>query len=169
MTKVFRIVLLLVLAVVVVPFALYLFIASKIRRKPRPAKTVTEQDVAKAEKRLGFRLPDEVRAYFLEEKTRTARRCICLYRPSAAVEEFRMLTKRPYGPEGQDWPRSYFPVADLLPGYALYDLESGTIVEWDPEDLGEEDDRPDLWDLSFTRTGMSLRQWLETPEPKPSQ
>lgn len=136
--------------------------------KPRPAKPVTEEDVARAEKRVGFARPDEVRAYFLAPKVRTERRCICLYRPKPAAAEYLMLTRRPYGPEGQDWPRAYFPVADLQPGYALYDLDSGTIVEWDPEDLGEEDDRPDLWDLSFTRTGMALEQWLKTPEPLPS-
>jgi hypothetical protein len=55
-------------------------------------------------------------------------------------------------------------VADLLPGYGLYDLATGTIVEWDPEDLGEEGDRPELWDRSFTPTGLELAAWLQAPE-----
>ena len=127
---------------------------------------MTEQDFARAEKRLGFGLPEDLRAYFLDARPRTARRCVELYRLDSAVREYRMLTKRPYGPNGQDWPPAYFPIADLLPGYGLYDLATGTIVDWDPEDLGEEDDRPELWDRSFTATGLTLPSWLQTPEAR---
>ena len=159
-----RVVVLAIFAVIAVPFAIFLFVQSKIGRKPRRLPPPSEQDIGRAEKRLGFSLPPDLRAHFLAARPRTARTCAELYRLNTAVREYAMLTKRPYGPNGQDWPRSYFPVADLLPGYGLYDLATGKIVEWDPEELGEDDDRPQLWDRSFVATGLSLQPWLRTPE-----
>jgi hypothetical protein len=159
-----RVVVLAVFAVIAVPFGLYLFVRSRIRTKPRRQPPPTEQEVSRAEKRLGFGLPADLRAHFLAERPRIARGCAELYRLNAAVREYGMLTKRPYGPNGQDWPSTYFPVADLLPGYGLYDLATGTIVEWDPEDLGDEDDNPALWDRSFTPTGLALQPWLQRSE-----
>lgn len=159
MTKFARLVLLVLFVLVSIPFAIFLFVQSKIRRKPKPAKPVTMKEIERAEARLGFELPAALRAFFLE---RPAMRHSCAERYSldGAVREFRMLTKRPYGPSGQDWPRNLFPFADLLPGYACFDLETATVVEWDPEELEDEDDPPELWERSFTRTGCDLAAWL---------
>lgn len=164
MKKLVRALLVVIFVIVSIPFAIFLFIQSKFPRKPRPARPVTEEDVAKAEKRLGFGLPEDLRAFFLGPEPHTPRRCIELYRLKSAVDQYRMVTREPYGPNGQDWPADLFPFGDLLPGYALYDLASGTVVVWDPEDLGEEDESPELWDKSFTATSMTLGQWLATPD-----
>jgi hypothetical protein len=162
--KIIRALLLLVFVIISIPFAIFLFIQSKFPRKPRPVRPVTEEEIGKAEKRLGFGLPPDLRAFFLGPEPRTPRRCVELYRLKSAVDEYRMVTKAPYGPNGLDWPPDLFPFADLLPGFALYVLSSGTVVIWDPEDLGEDDDSPELWDKSFTRTSMTLGQWLATPD-----
>lgn len=153
-----RAILVIVLTIVVVPVAIFLFIQSKM--PARPPKPVTEADVAKVEKTLGFALPGELKGCFMPPRPSCRVDCAELYTLREAVSEYRMVTKAPYGPNGQDWPRALFPFADLLPGYACYDLGTGLVTEWDPEDLGEEDDDPRLWDLSFRPTGKTLTAWL---------
>ena len=155
-----RAILLVVLAIVVVPFAIFLFFRERMPARARPPKPVTEADVAKAEKKLGFALPVDLKAFFMPPRPKCRMDCAELYTLREAVREYRMVTKRPYGPNGQDWPSELFPFADLLPGYACYDLGTGLVTEWDPEDLGEEDDDPRLWDLSFRPTGKALKAWL---------
>ena len=153
-----RAILFLLLMIVAIPFAIFLAVQSRIPRKaPKPA---TEADVATAEAKLGFALPDELRAFFLPPRPKCRVDCAELYTLREAVREYRRVTKAPYGPNGQDWPRELFPFADLLPGYACYDLGTGLVTEWDPEDLGEEDDDPRLWDLSFRKRGKTLKAWL---------
>jgi hypothetical protein len=155
-----RAVLLIAFAIVLVPFAIYLGIQSKVRSKARPAKPVTAADVAKAEKKLGFALPDDLKSLFMPPRPQCRVDCAELYTLGEAVAQYRMVTKSPYGPNGQDWPGELFPFADLLPGYACYDLGTGLVTVWDPEDLGEEDDDPKLWNLSFRKTGKTPAHWL---------
>jgi hypothetical protein len=153
-----RAILLIVLAIVIVPAAIFLLVQSRMPR--RAAKPVTEADVVKAEQKLGFALPGELKAFFLPPRPKCRVECAELYTLREAVKQYRMVTRAPYGPNGQDWPRELFPFADLLPGYACFDLGTGLVTEWDPEDLGEEDDDPRLWDLSFRKTGKALKAWL---------
>ena len=129
------------------------------RRKAPPPRPATIEEVEKAEKKLGFELPADLRSFFLERPP-MRQSCAERYTLDEAVKEYRMLTKSPYGPEGQDWPPNLFPFADLLPGYACHNRDTGKVVIWDPEDLGEEDDRPDLWDKSFRPTKSALAQWI---------
>jgi len=155
-----RAVLLIMFAIVAVPFAVFLFLQGRMGSTARPPKPVTEADLAKAEAKLGFALPEELRAFFMPPRPRCRAECAELYTLREAVREYRTVTKAPYGPNGQDWPIELFPVVDLLPGYACYDLGTGLVTEWDPEGLGEEDDDPRLWGLSFRRTGRTLAEWL---------
>jgi hypothetical protein len=153
-----RALLLVVLAIVLVPFVIVLLL--RARMPARPPKPVTEAQIAKAEAKLGFALPGELKEFFLPPRPKCRVDCAELYTLREAVREYRMLTKRPYGPNGQDWPGALFPFADLLPGYACCDLGTGLVTEWDPEDLGEEDEDPRLWDRSFRKTGRTLVEWL---------
>lgn len=153
-----RAILFVLLMIVAIPFAIFLFVQSKIPQKP--PKPVTEADVAKAEAKLGFALPGDLKALFKPPRPKCRVECAELYTLKEAVKQYRLVTKAPYGPNGQDWPSELFPFADLLPGYACYGLDSGLVTEWDPEDLGEEDDDPRLWDRSFRKTGKTLREWL---------
>ena len=160
MKTILRLILIPLFVLIAIPVGIYMLVVSSLPRKR--ARPTTVADVDRAEKKLGFALPEELRSFFLQ-RPKMRRKCAERYSVSEAVHEYRMLTKRPYGPNGQDWPRNLFPFADMLPGYASFDLDSGTVVEWDPEDLGEEDDRPILWDRSFLPTGMTLEQWLADP------
>lgn len=164
MKTLIRAILLIVFAIVALPFAIFLAVQGRRRRKARPPRPVTKADVAKAEKKLGFVLPDELKAFFMPPRPKCRVDCAELYTLRKAVAQYRMVTRKPYGPNGQDWPSELFPFADLLPGYACYDLRTGLVTEWDPEDLGEEDDDPRLWDLSFRKTGKTLPQWLAGEE-----
>jgi len=161
MKSLLRALVLLVFVIVAIPMGIVMFIRSRLPQRRRPPKPVTEADFLKAENRLGIVLPDELKAFFRTPQPRCRVNCAELYSLGGAVAEYRMLTKEPYGPNGQDWPRELFPVADLLPGYACYELGTGCVTEWDPEDLGEEDDDPALWDRSFKKTGKTLAEWLK--------
>ena len=71
-----------------------------------------------------------------------------------------MITAKPYGPNGEEWPRNLFPFADLLYGYVCYDLETGMIVEWDPEEIAGGNESKAAWKRSFARTELTLSEWL---------
>lgn len=155
-----RAIVVVIFVIAAIPFGIFLFLQSQIRSLARPPKPVTEADVAKAERKLGFALPEALKAAFMPPRPKCRVDCAELYTLREAVREYRRVTKAPYGPNGQEWPGELFPFADLLPGYACYDLGTGLVTEWDPEDLGEENDDPRLWDLSFRRTGKTLKEWL---------
>ena len=69
---------LLVLAIVV-PFAIFLFFRERMPSRPRPPKPATGADIAKAEKKLGFALPDELKAFFMPPRPRCRVDCAELY------------------------------------------------------------------------------------------
>lgn len=141
------------------PFLLLHFAWVRIRGRPRPPKDETEQSLAQAERRLGRALPPPLRSFYLAGGHRRRAPQGEYYGLRSAVAEYRMLTREPYGPNGQDWPAELFPVADLLHGVAAYDLTSGEIVEWDPDEIAGGDESDAAWRRSFTRTGRTLAQW----------
>ena len=160
MKSLLRIILIPILVIVaIVMTPIMLLRSSLFRGKPKPARPTTPEDIHKAEKKLSFELPAELRSFFLKRPP-MRQKCAERFTLDEAVTQYRMVTKKPYGPEGQNWPPNLFPFADLLPGYACFNRDTGTIVLWDPEDLGEEDDRPDLWDKSFVDTRATLAQWI---------
>jgi hypothetical protein len=148
------------LIVVAVPFAIYLFVKNRMGSKRRPSRPATAPDIAKAERALGFALPGELSGFFLSPRPGLRMECAAPYSLGEAVREYRRVTRAPYGPDGEEWPRELFPFADLLPGYACYDLGTGLVTLWDPDELGGEDDDPRLWDLSFRKTGKRLAEWV---------
>ena len=83
-----RIVVVAIFAVIAVPFAIVMLVQSKLRRKPRRRPPPSEQDIGRAEKRLGFSLPADLRGHFLEAKPRAARSCAELIGlPKVGVED----------------------------------------------------------------------------------
>jgi hypothetical protein len=82
------------------------------------------------------------------------------------VARYRELTDEPYGPAGQDWPKSLVPLFDENPVLVCLDFGSGEIVAWDPEEIEDEDSDED-WQRSFKPEHPSLAalmaDWLERP------
>ncbi|HEU4956709.1 MAG TPA: SMI1/KNR4 family protein [Sphingomicrobium sp.] len=130
------------------------------RRKQKPAKPLKEVDMLAAERRLGFSLPPDLREFYLCGRNHRAAPCGEFYSLKAAVKEYRMLTGKPYGPNGEDWPTSLYPFEDLLHGYAAYDLQTGLITEWDPDEIVGGNESKAAWKRSFQPTGKPLAEYL---------
>ena len=163
MKRIIRLLAVPIIVILAIPLALVMFVRSRFRGKAAPPRAASVEAVQRTEKKLGFEFPPALRTFFTERPS-IGRGCSARFTLEEATREYRMATRQPYGPNGQDWPRNLFPFADLQPGYACFDLATSLIVEWDPEELGEDDDRPELWEQSFTYTGLSLPAWLNRQE-----
>ena len=71
-----------------------------------------------------------------------------------------MLTGKPYGPNGEEWPANLFPFADLLHGYAAYGRVDGLIIEWDPDEIVGGNESRAAWKRAFQPTKKTLAQYL---------
>lgn len=131
-----------------------------LRRNQKPPKPLTEADLAKAEQQLGFALLPDLREFYGSGRHHRSAPCGEFYSLKEAVKEYRMLTAKPYGPNGEDWPTNLFPFADLLHGYAAYDRDTGLITEWDPDEIAGGDESRAAWKRSFQPTGKTLEQYL---------
>jgi hypothetical protein len=161
MKTLLRVFLLLLFAIILIPVGLYHFIMSRLATRRRPARPVSDADIARAEKLLGFPLPEPLGTLFRGPRGALAARRASLFGPVAAAKEYRMLTKQPYGPNGEAWPANLLPFAGFEPGYACFDRDSGAVVEWDPEELAEGNESRAAWKRSFVPTGLALTDWLK--------
>lgn len=71
------------------------------------------------------------------------------------VDRYTEMTREPYGPLGQDWPKNLLPLFDENPALSCIDMDSGEMVAWDPEEIEEEDSDED-WQRSFKPEHPSL-------------
>jgi len=79
------------------------------------------------------------------------------------VDRYTGMTREPYGPLGQDWPKNLLPLFDENPVLSCIDMNSGEIVAWDPEEIEDEDSDED-WQRSFKveHPGLAalMAEWL---------
>jgi hypothetical protein len=130
------------------------------RRKQKPAVPLSDADLARAEQQLGFPLPEDLRDFYLSGRHHRSAPCGEFYSLKQAVKEYRMLTGKPYGPNGEDWPANLFPFEDLLHGYGAYDRDTGLITQWDPDELAGGEESTAAWKRSFQPTGKTLTEYL---------
>lgn len=130
------------------------------RRKRRPPTPLTDVDIANAERQLGFALPQDLRDFYVSGRFRRSAPCGEFYSLKRAVKEYRMLTAKPYGPNGEDWPANLLPFEDQLESCAAYDLETGFITIWDSEEIIAGNESRAAWKRSFQPTGKTLEQYL---------
>ena len=131
------------------------------RRKRKPSTPLTENDLSRAERQLGFELPGDLRDFYLASKHRRHAPTGEHYSLKQGVKEYRMLTAEPYGPNGEDWPANLYPFEDLLHGYAAYDLDTGLVTLWDPEEIAGGNESKAAWKRSFQPTGKTLAEYLD--------
>jgi hypothetical protein len=133
---------------------------------PQPlAPPPGEQALADAEAALGRALPAEVRQLYAvgDGGFGPGEGLLPL---AEAVSRYREVTAEPYGPAGQDWPKSLLPLFDENPVLTCIDMDSGQMVAWDPEEIEDEESDED-WQRSFKVEHPSLSvlmaEWLERP------
>lgn len=119
----------------------------------------SEAILARAEARLGFALPTSLRRLYAEVANGGFGPGGGLLAIDDAVEAYVGFRRESPGPRGQRWPERLLPLVADEPGYACLDVESGRIVSWDPEGLGERSGEK-AWARSFTDTAESLEAWL---------
>ena len=115
---------------------------------PQPlAPPPGEAALARAEAAIGRPLPDEVRQlYAIADGGFGPGEG--LFPLGELVDRYGELTREPYGPLGQDWPKQLLPLFDENPLLSCIDLGTGEIVAWDPEEIEDEDSDED-WQRSF--------------------
>jgi hypothetical protein len=133
---------------------------------PQPLSPApSEQALIEAERAIGRPLPDEVQQLYAIGDGG--------FGPGAGllplgqmVDRYREMTREPYGPLGQDWPKNLLPLFDENPVLSCIDMDSGQIVAWDPEEIEDEDSDED-WRRSFKVEHPSLAvlmaEWLGRP------
>ena len=127
-----------------------------------------EQELAEAERAIGRPLPDEVQQLYAigDGGFGPGEGLMPL---GQVVDRYREMTREPYGPLGQDWPKNLLPLFDENPVLSCFDMDSGEMVAWDPEEIEDEDSDED-WRRSFKVEHPSLaalmQDWLgeETAE-----
>ncbi|HET9336163.1 MAG TPA: SMI1/KNR4 family protein [Sphingomicrobium sp.] len=130
------------------------------KRHRKPPAPLTDADLAKVEKQQGFALPADLRQFYLSGRHRRASSCGEYYSLKGLVDEYRMLTRKPYGPNGEDWPANLLPFENQLESYAAYDLETGLVTIWDSEEIAGGNESRAAWTRSFQPTGKTLAEYL---------
>lgn len=133
---------------------------------PQPLKPPpTEQQLEAAAKAIGRPLPDEVRQLYSIADGGFGPGDGLL--PIAELSgRYVEMTREPYGPLGQDWPRNLLPLFDENPVLCCLDMDSGEMIVWDAEEIEDEDSDED-WQRSFKpdhpSLAVMLQDWLGKP------
>ena len=122
----------------------------------------SSEDIAAAESVLGFPLPDDLTQLYTSVANGgfgPGVGFLSLAEVAARYQEFR---SEPQGPGDEMWPAHLLPLVPVDICEACYDLKTGKIICWDPEELLDEESEDDAWDRSFKPWADSLAGWLET-------
>jgi len=124
------------------------------RPRGRPPGPVSETAIERAEGKLGFGLPDDLRQLYLEVADGGFGPDRGLYSLKDLVAKHREFTGEPIGPRGQKWPAHLLPITGDEWDVHSIDRKTGKIVYWDVEEIDEG------WKKSFQETSPSLEEWL---------
>lgn len=127
----------------------------------------TNAQIADAEATLGFPLPEDLKQLYREVANGGFGPGQGLYSIDGLVAEYRDFTSEPFGPQGQDWPANLISICHDDPGEICLDRDSGKIIFWDPEELGEGQGGK-YWRRSFKDEAESLAAFLASWLSKPT-
>ena len=123
---------------------------------------VREAAIAWAERELGFALPADVRAFYVEVANGEVGPGDGIYPLAQLIAKWREMTEAPAGPQGQAWPQYLLPILGQDELFSI-DRTSGRIVYWDVGELDTDGDTPSddpSWAKSFKPAAESLDAWL---------
>jgi hypothetical protein len=140
----------------------------------KPLRSASIADVEAAEQALGLSLPPFLARLYAEVADGGFGPGRGLVSLEALVREARELRSGEILPRGRTWPASLLPLVDRDPGWFCVDTETGSIVEWDPEDLTERSSE-ERFRRSFSEASPSVEAWfarwlrrMDAAERKPS-
>jgi hypothetical protein len=117
-----------------------------------------------AEAQLGFALPADLKAFYVEVANGEVGPGDGIYPLSGLIGKWREMTEEPADPQGQPWPAELLPIAGDDELFSI-DRTNGRIVYWDVDEIGIEDDTPaddPGWAKSFKPVAETLDAWLES-------
>jgi hypothetical protein len=129
-------------------------------KAPAPA---TEAEVAAAEAKLGFALPDGLRRFYLDVADGGVGPEDGLYSLKQLLAKWREMTDEPVGPRGQKWPSKLLPVHGDDWDLTCIDRETGALVYFDVEEVDYGG-----WKACFKQEEECLEAWLGKWLAKPS-
>jgi hypothetical protein len=140
--------------------------------RPPLAAPASPKDIASAEKRLAFPLPDDLKHLYSAIANGGFGPGGGLIPLDEVVSYYEELSANPPGEGGQPWPAHLLPFNRYDLCCNCYDVKTGEIVFWDEETLLDgPSDR--VWKGSFKKTDHSLsaylEAWLETAPPRSNE
>lgn len=134
-------------------------------RLDRLAGPVGEARLRKAEAKLGFTLPAELRQLYRDVADGGFGPGGGIYRLGELVAKYREMTPGPIGEGGQLWPAQLLPIAGERWDLLSIDRGTGTLVFFDVDELEGRSDR--AWKRAFKRRDYDLDAWLARWVDKP--
>jgi hypothetical protein len=122
-------------------------------KAPPPA---SEAEIAAAEAKLGFALPEGLRRFYLDVANGGVGPEDGLYSLKELLAKWREMTDEPVGPRGQKWPAKLLPIHGDRWDLTCIDRETGALVYFDVEEVDYGG-----WKACFKQEEESLEAWLD--------
>jgi len=133
------------------------------RAAPSPAEPLLpppgDKDFEEAEAALGFALPAQLKQLYAAVGNGGFGPGDGLFSLDGLADQYRDMTDEPAGPMGQAWPANLLPICDQQPGYICLNVDSGKVIDWDPEEIEGDSDK--YWRRSFKDHADDLSSMLE--------
>ena len=126
-----------------------------------PLRQASEAGVRAAEEALGVAFPPFLARVYAEVADGGFGPGAGLLALEDVVREARELRSGGHTPRNRVWPPTYLPLVHLDPGWTCVDVETGAIVDWDPEDMTERMSE-ERFRETFTERSPSVEAWLAT-------
>jgi hypothetical protein len=129
---------------------------------PAPAPRLgqaTESDVRAAEEALSLTFPPLLARVYVEVADGGFGPGVGLLPLEGVVRAARELRSGDLMPRNRSWPATYLPLVHLDPGWTCVDVETGAIVDWDPEEMTERMSE-ERFRETFSQRSPSVEAWL---------
>jgi SMI1/KNR4 family protein SUKH-1 len=136
--------------------------------RPELLAPATEAELAVAEAALGQPLPVAIRRSYAEIANGGFGPGAGILTIQEAAARYRELRGTTPGPRGTEWPLGLLPIVDRDPGWDCVDLETGTVIAWDPEGLRERSSAA-VWKRTFQELAPSTEAWLDAWVAAPTE
>jgi hypothetical protein len=120
----------------------------------------SQEDITAAESALGFSLPEDLKQLYTTIANGGFGPGAGFPPLAALAARYRDFCSEPQGPCDEMWPEHLLPLIPIDIYEDCYDLKTGKIVRWDPEELIDEESEEGAWERSFIPRADSLADWL---------
>lgn len=122
----------------------------------------SREDLAAAEAALGFTLPEDLKQLYSTIGNGGFGPSVGFPPLAEIAARYREFRSGPQGPCDEMWPEHLLPLIPVDICEACYDLQTGQIIYWDPEEIIGAESEDEAWEQSFKPWAESLAAWLKT-------